>query len=289
VGTPYAATSIPFHHDQIVKGNNTSYLLSPSFKLSRDAMVYVSYATGYKAAGLNLNSPVAAGTSIVVEPEKVKNWEIGLKQTLFNERATVNVNAFWLELAGLQANIVPPGVRSYLANVGDVRSRGFEGEASWKVTQDLDWSVNGSVIDAQYLSYPNAPCQVDQVAPCDLTGKDLFMSPKYIANSTVRYHKDRGEGTSPYGLVQYAYRSKHYGNVQLDDEALIQSYSLVNARVGAKFKEDRYDVALWVDNAFDKVYLQSIASASIVGAGAYGFIGRLGAPRTFGVTLNANF
>jgi iron complex outermembrane receptor protein len=289
VGTPYAATSIPFHHDQIVKGNNTSYLLSPSFKLTPDALLYLSYATGYKAAGLNLNSPVAAGTSIVVQPEKVKNWEIGLKQTLFNERATVNVNAFWLDLAGLQANILPPGVRSYLANVGDVRSRGIEGEASWKVTESLDWSVNGSLIDAKYRTYPNAPCQVDQVAPCDLSGKALLQSPKYIANTTARYHRDRGEGASPYGLVQFAYRSKHYGNVQLDDEALIHSYSLVNARVGAKFKEARYDVALWVDNAFDKVYFQSLANTSIVGAGAFGFSGRLGAPRTVGVTLNANF
>ena len=289
VGTPYAATSIPFHHDEIVKGNNTSYLFSPSFKITPDALVYLSYSTGYKAAGLNLNSPVAVGTSIVVQPEKVKNWEIGLKQTLFDERATLNVNAFWLDLSGLQANIVPPGIRSYLANVGDVRSRGVEAEASWKVTDGLDWSLNGSFIDAEYLSYPNAPCAVSQVAPCDLTGKELFQSPKYIANSTVRYHVDRSEGASPYGLVQFAYRSRHYGNVQLDEQALIRSYSLVNARVGAKLKEDRYDVALWVDNAFDKVYFQSIASASIVGAGAFGFTGRLGAPRTFGVTLNANF
>jgi iron complex outermembrane receptor protein len=35
-------------------------------------------------------------------------------------------------------------------------------------------------------------------------------------------------------------------------------------QAGAKFKEDRYDVALWVDNAFDKVYFQSLASTSIV-------------------------
>jgi len=289
IGTPYAATSIPFHHNEIIHGNNTSYLLSPSYKLTANSLLYASFSTGYKAAGLNLNSPVAAGTSIIVEPEDVRNWELGLKQQLADGRGTLNLSAFWFDLSGLQANIAPPGIRSYLANVGDVRSRGIEAESSWKVTDHFDVSVNGSFIDAKYRSYSNAPCQVDQVAPCDLSGKPLLQSPKYIGNSTLRYHFDRMENASPYALVQYAYRSKHYGNVQLDDEALIPGYSLVNARVGARLKEDRYDVALWVDNAFDKTYYQNMASASIVGAGAFGFIGRLGAPRTFGVTLNANF
>ncbi len=73
VGTPYAATSIPFHYDVAVTGDNVSYLASASYKLERDVLAYVSYSTGYKGSGLNLNAAVSAGTPLVLSHEKVRN------------------------------------------------------------------------------------------------------------------------------------------------------------------------------------------------------------------------
>jgi iron complex outermembrane receptor protein len=63
----------------------------------------------------------------------------------------------------------------------------------------------------------------------------------------------------------------------------------VNARLGAKFGDGRYDASIWVNNLVDKQYFQNLSSASIVGAAAFGFAGQLGAPRTWGVTLRAQF
>ena len=50
--------------------------------------------------------------------EKVKDGELGIKQTLFAGRVSLDANLFWTNLTGLQANITPPnGAKSYLANV----------------------------------------------------------------------------------------------------------------------------------------------------------------------------
>lgn len=289
-GTPYGPTSIPFHYDVEVKGDNTSYLLSASYRVTPDSLLYASYSTGYKAAGLNLNAAVTEGSPLVLEPEEVENWELGLKSQFLNKRLTLNLSAFWTELTGLQANIALPGVRSFLANVGDVRSRGVEVEGAFDITPDLTFSVNGSYIDAVYTSYPNGPCAVGMTTPCDLTGERLYQSPKYIANASLRYAFDLPVWDADgYGLISYAYRSWQEGSVQADPLTRIPAYSLVNARIGAKFEDGKYDLSFWADNLLDETYFQSSGTASIVGASAYGISARLGTPRTYGATIRAAF
>jgi iron complex outermembrane receptor protein len=108
-----------------------------------------------------------------------------------------------------------------------------------------------------------------------------------VANVTARYEWTLGVA-KPYAQVQYTYRSGVYGDVQDSPGSFIPGYSLVNARVGARFG-GHYDAALWVENAFNTVYYQTLGAASITGAGTYGFAGLLRIPRTFGVTVRAEF
>ncbi|MDB5468319.1 MAG: TonB-dependent receptor, partial [Phenylobacterium sp.] len=79
-----------------------------------------------------------------------------------------------------------------------------------------------------------------------------------------------------------------FGTVDDSPYGWIDSYSLVNLRVGAKVG-GRYDASIWVNNLTDKQYFQTLGSASIVGAAAFGFSGQLGTPRTWGATLRAEF
>jgi iron complex outermembrane receptor protein len=288
-GTPYIPTSIPFNYDVAVDGGEWSYLASLSYKLTDQTLAYASYSTGYKAAGLNLNSAVTAGSPLVLEPEKVGNWEAGLKASLFENRATLNLSAFRTDLEGLQANIVPSsGARSYLANVGDVRAKGVEVDATWELTRGLDASLNGSYNDVRYTSYTNAPCPVGVAAPCDLTGRPVYQAPKWVWNASLRYERPIADDIRGYAQVQYSYRSGVYGTVDDSPYGWIDSYSLANARIGAKFG-DRYDASIWVNNLTDEQYFQTLSTAAIVGAAVFGFSGQLGTPRTWGATLRAEF
>jgi iron complex outermembrane receptor protein len=290
VGTPNPATSIPFHYDVSVDDDNVSYLLSASYKIAPDVLLYASYSTGYKGSGLNLNSAVSAGTPLVLDPEKVRNWEAGLKSQLFDRRVTFNLSAFWTELEGLQANIVPTnGNRSYLANVGDVRSRGIELDASWRAAEVLTLTVNGSYNDAIYTSYPNAPCPVGVTGVCDLTGRPLWQAPKWIGNAIADLHTDLGSGVKGYAIGQVSYRSSTYGAADAGPYSLIDAYAVTNLRLGASFADGRYDLSVWASNLFDKRYFQNLGTSQIVGASAFAYAGQLGTPRTVGATLRASF
>ncbi len=290
VGTPYAATSIPFHYNVAVKDDNLSYLLSASYKTGRDGLVYASYSTGYKGSGLNLNSAVSAGTPLVLAPEKVRNWEVGLKQQAFDRRLTLNLSAFWTELTGLQANIVPTnGNRSYLANVGNVRSRGIELDGSWRVDETLTLTANGSYNDAVYSDYRNAPCPVGVIGTCDLTGRPLFQAPKWVGNAIIDYHARAGGPVLPYAIVQASYRSSTYGTADAGPYSRIDAFGLANVRVGATLRDGKYDLSAWINNVFDKRYFQNLSTTAIVGAAPFAYAGQLGTPRTIGATLRALF
>jgi iron complex outermembrane recepter protein len=285
-GTPNPATSLPFHYNVSVRNNNVSWLGSLSWKPTDNLLAYVSYSTGYKGAGLNLNAAVSAGTPLILAPEKVHAWEVGLKQQLFDHRLALNVDVYRTTLSGLQANIVPSnGNRSYLANVGDVIAKGVEADATWKVSPVLTLTANGAYNSAKYSSYTNGPCPVGTTGVCDLTGKRLFQSPKWTANAIADVHFETAGGAKPYAIGRYAYRSNMFGTADDGPYSVIPGYGIAEFRIGALFAQGKYDLSAWVENAFDKKYYQNLSTNSIVGASPFAFAGQLGAPRTYGLTL----
>jgi len=289
-GTPYTGAIPPFHYDVTVEGGNVSWLGSAAYKLAKDSLVYLSYSTGYKSAGLNLNSAVAVGQPLVLQPEHVDDWELGLKQSLFDRRLVLNLDGFWTTLTGLQANIYPTnGAKSYLANVGNVLAKGVEADATLQVVDGFDVSVNGSYNDAYYTAYANGPCPVGGASICNLTGKPVYEAPRWIGNVTASYRFELNDRVKPYALVQYAYRSGAYGTVDDGPLTLIPAYALVNARLGAAIDQGRYDVSIWTQNAFNVKYFQNLGTSSIPGAGTFAIAGQLGTPQTFGATLRASF
>ncbi len=290
VGTPYTTTAIPFNYNISVSDGNVSWLASASYKLNRDGLIYLSYSTGYQSAGLNLNSYVTNGTSLVLQPEEVRDWEVGLKEALFDHRVIFNLDGFWTNLSGLQANIYPTnGAKSYLANVGNVLSRGVEAELTVAPVTGFTITANSSYNDAHYTSYANAPCPVGGAAVCNLTGRPVYEAPRYIANLLAEYRFDLGERLHPYIVGQYSYRSFAYGTVDDGPYTRIPGYPLLNGRVGTTFGGGRYDIAAWVENGLNKIYFLNLSTLSIPGAGTFGTGGQIGTPRTYGVTVRAHF
>jgi iron complex outermembrane receptor protein len=117
----------------------------------------------------------------------------------------------------------------------------------------------------------------------------VFQAPRWTANASADYRWRLNDIVEPYVQAQATYRSGVFGTVDDSPLAYIHGYTLVNLRAGASFQGGRYDLSVWVNNAADKVYFQSLGTATITGAAAYGISGQLGAPRTIGATLRATF
>jgi iron complex outermembrane receptor protein len=298
---------------------NVAYDLTASYDFGRDTMGYVTFAHGFKSAGINMNGlPLSGGTPVfsaaTVRPEKINNFELGLKTQLLDRRATVNVSAFWTDIKDYQTTVTssPSGgvVLAYLANAERVRVRGVELDTSFRPSKHFSLYANGAFTDARYVRFPDAPCPPElsggtiatgsqspsapgtpgglSPAACDLSGEWLPGVSRWAGS----YGFELKQGATIVGSRGEAYfgfdgsaRSRFSSNPSRSIYMDIDGYSLANFRVG--FRSDAgWDAFAWVKNAFNENYFEVLS----LGPSNTGLIvGLPGDPRTFGATLSKRF
>lgn len=279
--------------------SDTSYsgLLTASYKINPQTLAYATYSHGEKSGGFNLavaSAPTAGADSLKIKPEKADNYEIGFKQNLLNNTLQLNSNLFWIDVSDYQTTgmqQVGTSLVSILENAGKVRSRGVEIDATIQPIKGLSINVNGSWNDAKYTEYKNAPAPVSLSIPTgistqDLTGKQVYGVPEWIANLNFRYDAQKVNNWQPYVSAGYSWRDWSYGTLDNDEANVIKSYALINSSIGTRYdaKDYQLDLSLWIKNLTDKTYATNVFNW-INGAGA----ATLGQPRTVGATLKFNF
>ncbi len=277
-----------------LKDDSVSGLATLGWKAGKDALLYASYARGNKSGGLNL-SVLPAGAVAEVKPERVNNYEIGLKSQWLDRALTLNLAAFWTDVANYQTAITQPNALGtyvqYIANIPKVRSRGIEGDASWKAADWLSLNASASYVDAKYRSYANAPQapEIDAAsAPNqDLSGVQLAGVPKFTYTLGADLQQPlggwAGDDKEVYLHADYSYRSSFNTSGSNSAYAQVPAFGLLNARIGVRDADGRWDLSVWARNLANKDYFQSLT------AGATGLVtGIVGEPRTAGVTLRTS-
>src|SRR5262245_43516199 len=150
-------------------------------------MAYVSYARGYKSGGLNMsglpldaqNRPTLA--TAVIKDETNTTSELGVKLTLLESRATLNLAAYHTIVEDYQANIVSSletaAIRSYPSNIPEVRVQGVEADFVASLSDALTFRASVAYADGENTDYPAGPCplevQTAATVACNLTGVEL--------------------------------------------------------------------------------------------------------------------
>jgi len=278
--------------------DNTSLLLSASWKLSDDTLWYVSAAKGAKSGGINPSVPSPGFTvkSLYIEPERATDAELGIKSTLLDDRLQLNANLYWTDVTDYQAtalelSTVTGTFQQVLSNIGKVRSRGVETEVTAVPLPGLTLSLAASFNEAQYRDYRNAPCSAEAIAAgaqlCDLSGRQVVGAPKWIVNPSIGYTQNLG-GVDGYVQADYAWRSSFYGSPDNSTFAQVDPYGVVNLQLGLTGRLSVYEwqLALWARNLTDERYV--IGGLS----GASQFLTYAlfpGEPRAYGATVRLNF
>lgn len=265
-----------------------SGLLTGSYAPTADSLLYASYSRGAKSGGLNL-TVLPPGVDARVEAEKVDTFEIGLKSQWLNRSLTVNLAAFQSDVRNYQTVVFdsPPGsliTYQYVGTIPKVRSRGIEADLSWQASQWFGLSASATYLDPKYLDYTNAvqaPENADQGPSQDLTGHRLAGSSKFSYTLGADVSQPLGGGGwIGYAHADFAYRSSFFTTISNSRYSLVNSYGLLNTRVGVRSEDRRWDLSVWARNLTDSKYFQT----HFVGndGSANGIIGE---PRTYGLTL----
>jgi iron complex outermembrane recepter protein len=270
--------------------DSLSGLANISYKIAPDVLVYASYSRGNKSGGLNLTA-LPPGIPPEVRPEQVDAYEVGLKSQFFDRKVTFNLAGFWTDISDYQTAItVDQGnntIRQYIANIPSVRSRGVEGDLSWSPTRLVSLTGSFNYTDATYRDYVNAPQAPERLylgAIQDLTGEPLAGIPKFTYTLGADLAQPVGEwqerAIELYGHADFSHRSSFNTSSSNSRYGQIDGYGVLNARVGVRTDDGRWDLSVWARNLTDSEYFQTLSP------GNTGLVTSIvGDPRTWGVTL----
>lgn len=186
------------------------------YQLNPEAMIYVTYANGFKAGGFDITRVGSTMLVPVYGPENVDTFEIGLKSKWLDDTLLINAAAFRSEYKGLQVSAIEidPLLNtpvSTIRNAARAVSQGVELEAQWVITENFRVAANVTYLDAHYVRYPNASATTLQgycrsltfadysaFAPCasypfpvpalaDLSGEATPFAPEWSGSVSATY------------------------------------------------------------------------------------------------------
>jgi iron complex outermembrane receptor protein len=262
-----------------------------SYALDGGGNVYVRYAKGFKAGGVN---PVVPPTLFpndfgkVFGPEQVNTYEAGYKDELLDHRLQVTSAVFYNDYTGLQyttaGNAQNPQLIEAIINAGTAETYGAEGSVAWRVIRPLTLTANAAYLDARYRSFSNADGQV--LATFNFDGRPMINSPKWQMAFTASLDQPITGNLNLTGTWQTAYTANvttAYTVYPGVPDGFIPQYWLTNVRIGVKTPDDRYQFSIFANNVMDRAYY-TFASISTLGGNAL-----WGNPRIVGGEVQVKF
>jgi iron complex outermembrane receptor protein len=248
------------------------------YKLTDDVLLYASYSKGFKSGGFTQRVFPPEAVVPAFGPERATAYEIGLKNNLFNRRLRLNLAAFQTDYTGLQI-IVNEGIAPKVRNAGEARIRGFEIEAEAVLSDAVQISAGVGYTDAEYL-------EVDPAA-VGITADNQFGNvPAWTATAGVSADLFKIAEGQVSSRVDWSFRSAHFKDAINTPELRQPAYSLFNATLTYRAKNDRWGLTAGVTNLFDKTYLVT-GYNDIVGIGV--ITGTYARPREFLASANFTF
>ena len=265
--------------------SGTYAAVSPKFALSYapndNDNFYVTYSRGFRAGGINPSS-LPAGIRQTFDPEYSNNYEIGYKSLFADKKVSIAASAFLIQWQDLQFyNLVAPFTYAR-ENVGNAQSAGFEIEFSALPKKGLQFDGSLGINATKYKDFDlkrvNFGTGVETITA--IGGNKLSNAPGHTLFLGAQY--DYEINAKAKAVFRFEVRNIGDSYTDIQNQIKQPSYTLLNTRVGFNF--NKFGVFVWGQNLTNKRYLAYGNPDSSFGRQA-----RIGAPRTYGVTLSTKF
>lgn len=262
----------------ILKGN-------VSYQHSRDFMVYVQAAQGFRPGGVNqvIGLPAALAA---YRADSLWNYEIGVK-TRPMRNVWFNLAAYRIDWDDLQVSGRTSGAGSVfglISNAGAARIQGLEAELTADPLPGLSLGLSAAYTDAKLTE--------DQVSDVVVSngrkGDRLAYVPRYSASASAEYKWSLSPTVDGMFRVDASHTGDSYSTLSPIDtfRRHVPAHELVNLRLGVQQPEGEWGVSLFVNNLLDDTAIISSGSSSNTGGKT---TINSAAPRTIGINLRRRF
>ncbi|RIV80992.1 TonB-dependent receptor [Aurantiacibacter xanthus] len=277
--------------------DNISWRAGIDLKPSADALIYASVSRGFKSGSFPLLSASEANQFNPVTQESVTAYELGTKLTVLDRTAQINAALFYYDYADKQfkgrvvANPDIFGPLEALVNVPKSEVKGAELQVDLAPIDGLRFTVGATYLDTKIKgSFVNYDSYGNQV---DFAGSSFPYTPEFQLLMDGQYEWAASDTVSPYIGANISYQSDTkavLGDARATPSAdltrrgglTIDDYMLVDLRAGLNIA-DNYKVGVFVRNLTNEYYWNN---ATRITDTTVRYAGR---PRTFGVSVSANF
>lgn len=287
----------------------TTPMVAAAYKISEQVNVYARYAEGFKSGGFNgeysNTAPPADKPNINIDetktpfkPEKQKSIEVGIKSTLFDDRALLNFAVFHNKLKDLQESAFLGGAESaagsVIRNAGEATVYGAEIEAVLVLSRGTKLMANYSYLHPKFDRFEDGG--VDQA-----DNRAFVHAPKNTFNIVLDSTFFKARWGNARALLDYAYTDSIYTypyqldgsnpNAQLAANSKVDAYGILNGRIGlsdvALSDAATGDLFFWVRNLTD----EDTASNFIDFGPSFGnlTVANFIEPRTFGLSATVRW
>jgi iron complex outermembrane receptor protein len=297
VRTTTIGTLYPTVQGTPIKAYATSWLASPTYKLADGILLYGSAAAGQKSGSVQFGS---SGAPANVAPEKVLDFELGVKSLLLHDTLQLNANLFQTRVRNYQqtTSVFDPATttlkndgtlyyQSILGNIPEIMARGVELEGAFFLTRHLNLTYGVVYNHAVYQSWHTATCPNElnvksSTTVCDNTGRQIVAAPRFTSTVGVDYTQAVFRGYQAHVWASDVYRSSQNFDNNLSRYGVQGAYALTDVGVGVISADSRFELDFTGRNVFNKRYTTSVT----VGAdGSIGYDG-IGDPRWVGAEFH---
>jgi len=263
-----------------------------------DILLYYTYSEGFKSG---VGEGLSPGTARIIDPENIRNHEVGIKSSLANGRLTLNLAAFSYTLDGMQIQKTAPnnlGIPEQLfENAAEVEAKGFELEANARPIDRLRINASVAYLDSKFSDFETIdpldprnvidPYTIGLISPVvSLVGNPTRNSPEWSLSGGVEADvAEFDNGGTITARVDAFYRSTtYYSEFKRLSEGQ-EGFGMIDAWLRYRSPDKGFEASLWVKNLTDKL--------AVNGTYPFHFQGFIGPtyypPRTWGVTVGYSF
>lgn len=246
------------------------------YQFNENVFGYISISKGFKSGGFDI-----FGTGSSFDEEEVWAYEVGLKNTLLDNKLRLNLSGFYYDYSDLQVTQFPGDGTQFISNAATAEIYGLE--VDFELIANAWLSVDGglSILDAEYTDFVTADV-LDPAGPLvNLSGNQLIRAPELSANIGVSFDLPLNDRFSSVLRIENAYVDDYYFTAFNRSPALQKSYSQTNAFLTFEAQDQSWKLSLFGKNLGDEDIRSSAFEQPAVG----GYL----APRTYGAMVTLRF
>jgi outer membrane receptor protein involved in Fe transport len=228
------------------EGTGEIYKASLKYEINDDSMVYGLFSQGFRLGKPQGNVPggvcdtngdgVLDGLGVrapdKIDPDKLDNYELGMKSAFFDRRMTVNASAYFIDWQGIPVSMTDPVCFfPVVFNAGKTEAKGIEVETTAALTDRITFNISASYGTSELA---------ETAANLGNKGDDLPFSADLTYGLGVQYDFDV-LGHEAFARADYAYVGPFRGGIPRNSPEA-GDYGQLGAVLGMKIGGARIEI-----------------------------------------------